>query len=115
MPLFKRTLSEFLFRRFALKHYASNLLLDMQLESKKETLDYLKRNMRAAPYFEKHPQLVRHVLGLADKPGLVLELGVGRGKSIRWLGRYTDRPVHGFDSFECFYQCRCADPHRPFA
>jgi predicted O-methyltransferase YrrM len=115
MPLFKRTLSEFLFRRFALKHYASNLLLDMQLESKKETLDYLKRNMRAAPYFEKHPQLVRHVLALADKPGLVLELGVGRGKSIRWLGRYTDRPVHGFDSFEGIPECWNGNPAGSFA
>ena len=52
MPLFKRTLSEFLFRRFALKHYAANLLLDMQLESKAESLAYLKKNMGAAPYFE---------------------------------------------------------------
>ncbi|HWM28830.1 MAG TPA: class I SAM-dependent methyltransferase [Woeseiaceae bacterium] len=100
MPLFKRTLSEFLFRRFALKHYASNLLLDLQLESKKETLDYLKCNMRSAPYFEKHPKLVQYVLGLADKPGLVLEFGVGRGKSMRWIGVETERPVHGFDSFE---------------
>ena len=32
MPLFKRTLSEFIFRRFMLKHYASNLLVDMNLE-----------------------------------------------------------------------------------
>jgi predicted O-methyltransferase YrrM len=100
MPIFKRTLSEFLFRRFALKHYASNLLLDMQLESKAESLDYLKKNMRAAPYFEKHPRLVAFAMSLADKPGLVLELGVGRGKSMRWLASHTERTVHGFDSFE---------------
>ena len=36
MPLFKRTLSEFLFRRFVLKHYGSNLLVDLQLDAKKE-------------------------------------------------------------------------------
>ena len=99
MPIFKRTLSEFLFRRFALKHYASNLLLDMQLESKAESLDYLKKNMGAAPYFENHTKLVGFAMSLADKPGLILELGVGRGKSIRWLASRTDQTVHGFDSF----------------
>jgi hypothetical protein len=100
MLLFKRTLSEFLFRRFVLRHYASNLLLDMQLESKRESFEYLKQNMGAAPYFEKHPALVKHVVNLAGMPGMVLEFGVGRGKSIRWIGAYTDRTVHGFDSFE---------------
>jgi len=100
MPLFKRTLSEFLFRRFVLKHYGSNLLVDLQLEAKKETVDYVKQNMADAPYFEKHPALVRFVVGEATKPGLFLEFGVGRGKSIRWIGAATDRTVYGFDSFE---------------
>jgi len=100
MPLFKRTLSEFLFRRFVLKHYGSNLLVDLQLEAKKETVDYVKQNMADAPYFEKHPALVRYVVGEATKPGLFLEFGVGRGKSIRWIGAATDRTVYGFDSFE---------------
>ena len=100
MPLFKRTLSEFLFRRFVLKHYGSNLLVDLQLDAKKETLRYIKDRMADAPYFEKHPQLVKYVVGEASLPGLYLEFGVGRGKSIRWIGSHTDRTVHGFDSFE---------------
>ena len=100
MPLFKRTLSEFLFRRFVLKHYGSNLLVDLQLEAKKETVDYVKKNMPDAPYFEKHPALVRYVVGEATQPGLFLEFGVGRGKSIRWIGAATDKTVYGFDSFE---------------
>lgn len=100
MPLFKRTLSEFLFRRFVLKHYGSNLLVDLQLDAKKETVDYVKANMPDAPYFEKHPQLVKYVVGQASLPGLYLEFGVGRGKSIRWIGAQADRTVHGFDSFE---------------
>ena len=62
MPLFKRTLSEFIFRRFMLKHYASNLLVDMNLEAKKQTLDYIKAHMIDAPYFEKHPALVKFTL-----------------------------------------------------
>lgn len=100
MPLFKRTLSEFLFRRFALKHYASNLLVDLQVEAKRETLEYVKAHMQDAPYFEKHRALVGHALSVADRPGLYLEFGVGRGKSIRWIGESTDQPVYGFDSFD---------------
>ena len=100
MPLFKRTLSEFLFRRFVLKHYGSNLLVDLQLEAKRETLDYVKANMPDAPYFEKHQKLVDHVVNEASLPGLYLEFGVGRGKSIRWISVNAGRPVHGFDSFE---------------
>ncbi len=40
MPLFKRTLSEFIFRRFMLKHFAPNLLLDLKLEAEQATLEY---------------------------------------------------------------------------
>lgn len=100
MPLFKRTLSEFLFRRFVLKHYGSNLLVDLQLEAKNQTIDYIKANMPDAPYFEKHPALVKYVVGEATLPGLYLEFGVGRGKSIRWIGSAASRTVYGFDSFE---------------
>ena len=99
MPLFKRTLSEFLFRRFVLKHYGSNLLVDLQLDAKKDTIEYVKANMADAPYFEKHPQLVKHVVHEASLPGLYMEFGVGRGKSIRWIGKHADRAVYGFDSF----------------
>jgi len=100
MPLFKRTLSEFLFRRFVLKHYGSNLLVDLQLEAKRETIEYVKANMPDAPYFEKHRALVEFAVHEASLPGLYLEFGVGRGKSIRWIGARAGRNVHGFDSFE---------------
>ena len=100
MPLFKRTLSEFLFRRFVLKHYASNLLVDMNLEAKRETLAYIREHMPDAPYFEKHPSLVKYALDQVSKDGLYLEFGVGRGKSMRWIAPRVDGAVHGFDSFE---------------
>ncbi len=100
MPVFKRTLSEFLFRRFVLKHYGSNFLVDLQLDAKKDTVNYVKSNMADAPYFEKHPKLVEYVVGEASLPGSYLEFGVGRGKSIRWIGTHADRTVYGFDSFD---------------
>jgi hypothetical protein len=74
-----------------LKHYGSNLLVDLQIDAKKETLQYIKDNMADAPYFEKHPQLVEFVVNAASLPGLYLEFGVGRGKSIRWIGSHADR------------------------
>jgi len=115
MPIFKRTLSEFLFRRFMLKHYSSNLLVDMNLEAKKSTLDYIKANMVDAPYFEKHPQLVEYALSQIDKDGLVLEFGVGRGKSMRWIAPRIDGPVHGFDSFEGIQEHWNGNPIGAFA
>ncbi len=115
MPLFKRTLSEFIFRRFMLRHYASNLLVDMNLKAKKSTLEYIKANMVDAPYFEKHPELVRYALGQADKPGLTLEFGVGRGKSMRWIAPRVEGTVHGFDSFEGIQEHWNGNPIGSFA
>ena len=115
MPLFKRTLSEFIFRRFMLKHYSSNLLLDMNLEAKKETLEYIKANMVDAPYFEKHPQLVKYALEQISKDGLHLEFGVGRGKSMRWIAAEIDGVVHGFDSFEGIQEHWNGNPIGAFA
>ena len=115
MPLFKRTLSEFLFRRFMLKHYSSNMLLDMQLEAKKETLDYVRERMAKVPYFEKHRQLVKHALSQVHCPGLFLEFGVGRGKSMRWIATETQRTVHGFDSFEGIPEYWNGNPAGTFA
>lgn len=115
MPLFKRTLSEFIFRRFMLKHYASNLLVDMNLEAKKSTLEYIKANMVDAPYFEKHPALVRFALEQVDKDGLKLEFGVGRGKSMRWIASQLEDTVHGFDSFEGIQEHWNGNPIGSFA
>lgn len=115
MPLFKRTLSEFIFRRFMLKHYSSNLLLEMNLEAKMETLEYVKANMVDAPYFEKHPELVKYVLDRVEATGLYLEFGVGRGKSMRWIAAAVDNTVHGFDSFEGIQEHWNGNPIGAFA
>ncbi len=115
MPLFKRTLSEFIFRRFMLKHYSSNLLLDMNLAAKHDTLAYINDNMVDAPYFEKHPQLVKYALDQIAVSGLHLEFGVGRGKSMRWIASAVDRTVHGFDSFEGIQEHWNGNPIGAFA
>ena len=60
MPLFKRTLSEFIFRRFVLKHYASNLLVDM--------------NPAADAEFEVKPVFTDLVQGVRDECRVLLEI-----------------------------------------
>jgi predicted O-methyltransferase YrrM len=115
MPLFKRTLSEFIFRRFMLKHYASNLLVDLNLEAKQQTLEYIRANMIDAPYFEKHQALVEHALGEVSGHGLYLEFGVGRGKSMRWIASQVSGAIHGFDSFEGIQEYWNGNPVGSFA
>ena len=73
MRLFKRTLSEYLFRRLVLKQYSSNLLLDLQLEAKRESFDYIKAHMGKAPFFEKHKPLLEFAVAETAQPGLFLE------------------------------------------
>tara|TARA_B110000495_G_C22940506_1_gene550263 strand:+ start:538 stop:1155 length:618 start_codon:yes stop_codon:yes gene_type:complete len=87
----------------------------MNIEAKKDTLAYIKANMVDAPYFEKHPQLVKYVLGQIDAPGLHLEFGVGRGRSMRWIASAVEGVVHGFDSFEGIQEHWNGNPIGAFA
>jgi len=100
MALFRRTLSEYLFRRFVLKLYSKNLLLDMQLQAKKESLGYINDHMKNAVYFQDHQRLVLFAVSQVKEQGLFMELGVARGRSIRWIAESVNKIVHGFDSFE---------------
>lgn len=101
MSLFKRTLSEYLFRKFVLKLYSKNLLLDLQLQAKKETVEYINSNIKNAVYFQRHKDIVNFSVSNVKKQGLFLEFGVARGKSIRWIAKQADKKtIHGFDSFE---------------
>ncbi len=115
MPLFKRTPTEYLFRRFMLKHHASNLLYEMDSQAKRETHEYIQEHMPDAPYFEKHKTLVHHTLGQVTQPGLYLEFGVGRGKSMRWIASEVSGAVHGFDSFEGIQEHWNGNPIGSFA
>ena len=71
--------------------------------------------MLDAVYFEKHKQLVEFAVGQASLPGLYLEFGVGRGKSIRWIGSKADRTVYGFDSFQGISEFWNGNPIGSFA
>ena len=79
------------------------LTVDLEFPSWTETPDLSEaaRVLRAAdqPNAGILVDLLHFALGRAPKTGLVLEFGVEKGASIRWLAKHTDRTVHGFDSF----------------
>lgn len=96
----RRKLTERLFRRIVFKYYSRNLLLDLQLEAKRESIAYIKQNMMHCRIFESRRDLLRFALEAATAAGLNLEFGVHKGASIREIAALTRCDVHGFDSFE---------------
>jgi hypothetical protein len=96
----KARMSERLFRRFAYKYYARNLLIDLQLQAKRQSLDYINRHMMHCMHFRSRWDLLRYGLAQSPAEGLVVEFGVYQGDSIRAIGEWAGGPVHGFDSFE---------------
>jgi hypothetical protein len=105
MPLFRRDgprpmpLSERLYRRFMLKYRARDLITDLQLRAKAQSLDYIEAHMRDALIFRDRWDLLLHAAGRAPASGSMLEFGVADGASLRYVAARVRRPFHGFDSF----------------
>lgn len=96
----KQSLSERLFNRFVYKIYGKNLLVDLQLAAKAESVAYIKAHMPDALLFRDRWDLLRFAVQEAPAAGLLLEFGVEKGASLRFMARQTPRMLHGFDSFE---------------
>ena len=92
-------LRERLYQRFVHKFFARDLLLELQLQARRKTLDYINANMRHCLICRNRGALFEYALSHAVRDGLVAEFGVARGNSIRLLAGLTDDIVHGFDSF----------------
>jgi hypothetical protein len=99
-PRRRTPLSERLFRRFVYKYYGRNLLIDLQLHAKRETVAYILERMQDAMMFRDRWDLLDYAARRAPAEGLVLEFGVENGDSLGFLAQRTSRTVHGFDSFE---------------
>lgn len=89
-----------LFRRYAHKYHARDLLVDLQVHAKRETVEYILANMRHCMQFEHRFDLLDYALSQVAVDGLYLEFGVADGASIRETATTTSHPIHGFDSFE---------------
>ena len=92
------SLRERLYQRFVHKFFARDLLLELQLQARRETLEYINANMRHCLICRNRRALFEYALGHAGREGLVAEFGVARGDSIRLLAGLTGATVHGFDS-----------------
>jgi hypothetical protein len=93
-------ISERLFRRVLIKYFARSLIFDLQLLAKQETVAYIRAHMPDALIVRDRWALLKLGLERRKIDGLVLELGVEKGRSIQWIARHHRGIVHGFDSFE---------------
>ncbi len=90
---------ERLYLRFVHKFYARDLLLDLRLQAKQETLEYINGNMRHCVICQNKKEMFEYALTKAGQSGLNAEFGVSRGKSIKLLSKLIGDTVYGFDSF----------------
>jgi hypothetical protein len=95
----KRGLLARLYMKFLHKYYLNDLWFDLRLAAKKEAVDYILTHMQEAFVTRRREDLLKFALSRASAAGLVLEFGVEKGASIRFLAEQTPRVVHGFDSF----------------
>ena len=73
--------------------------------ARKESADYVVRNLVQAMPFKKREELwdfcINRIHGSQPKDGIILEFGVFKGESINYFAkRCPDYKVYGFDSFE---------------
>jgi hypothetical protein len=88
------------YRKLLHKFYLNDLWFDLAVAAKKDTVEYVIRNMQGAQVLDDRFALLRFAVERAPAEGLVLECGVEKGASVRFLGKLTTRTIHGFDSFE---------------
>src|SRR5271170_5948842 len=100
MAILKHGLRASIYRKFVHKFYLNDLWLDLAIAAKRESVDYIRANMLAAQVLDDRYHLLDFSLAAAPSTGMVLEFGVEKGLSINRIARRTQRPVHGFDSFQ---------------
>src|SRR5260370_37327402 len=92
-------LPERLYRRFFLKYHGRYLITDLQNRAKAQSLDYIEAHMRDALIFRDRWDLLLYAAREAQADGLMLELGVADGASLRYVASRVARPFHGVGSF----------------
>ncbi len=82
--------------------YPANIDYEMvaRLKAAAESADYMVSRMMSARNLVKRAELLDFALGLRTVEGLVMEFGVFRGESLRFIAKRVSQEVHGFDSFE---------------
>jgi len=65
-----------------------------------ESANYMVGHMMGARNLRKRAELLEFALGECRLSGLVMEFGVFRGESLRFIAKRVPQEVFGFDSFE---------------
>lgn len=71
-----------------------------RIKAASSAADYMVEHMMSARNLVRRAELLEFALGCCGVDGLVLECGVFRGESLRFLAKRHAGEVHGFDSFE---------------
>ena len=69
------------------------------LEGKLASIAFALEHLRSCRQFKFRADLLAYAMASSPPAGLVVELGVAAGVSMRFLAALTDQPVYGFDSF----------------
>lgn len=92
-----------IYRRIIHKYFVADLMLDLRLQAKRETIAYITPHLKTAMLFaDRYAQLsfALEKAKAAHPDGLVCEFGVARGKTLRYIAQRWQGKVTGFDSFE---------------
>lgn len=92
-----------LYRRIVHKYFVQDMLLDLKLAAKQESVAYIRQHLAQAMLVNDRYALLDLAIDAAKKAtpaGFVAEFGVAGGKTLRFVASKWGGPVHGFDSFE---------------
>ena len=64
-----------------------------------ESANFYQKHMLTADAFDNDLALLSHAMRVIPADGMILEFGVGTGRTINHIARLTNRHVDGFDSF----------------
>jgi hypothetical protein len=92
-----------IYRRLIHKYFVADLMLDLRLDAKRDTVNYITPHLKTAMLFADRYALLDYAVKQAKAAlpqGLVCEFGVAGGKTLRHIAGLWPAQVHGFDSFE---------------
>ena len=74
---------------------------EMRRQALDDTVSYLRSLPRLPPSFTSGTQLLKHAIKEAELKGSIVELGVYKGSTIRFIARRvpSNRRIYGFDTF----------------
>ncbi len=85
----------------ALEDDAFNMERQIRRSAMIQSSEFICENIELSKQFGDRYELMKRCLELISPSGLILEFGVYKGNSIRFIGEQVNsRPVFGFDSFE---------------